>query len=67
MCCLNYNTNLAKLMSRAIIDETFRERFLADPMGTAYELGLPESDRNELSKYEPHKLRAMVEGPPSHS
>jgi hypothetical protein len=67
MCCLNYNTKLAKLISRAITDAVFRDRFLADPMGMARELGFSESDQKELSKYEARKLRAMVEGPCSHS
>jgi len=67
MCCGNYNTNLAKLISKAIMDTTFRERFLADPMGTAQEFGFSEADRNELARYEPQKLRAIVEGPRSRS
>ena len=50
MCCLNYNTKLAKLISRAITDAVFRDRFLADPMGMARELGFSESDQKELSK-----------------
>ena len=63
MCCYNQNTKLMKLISKAIMDETFRERFLADPMGTAREFGFPEADQNELSAYDARKLRAMVEGP----
>ena len=67
MCCLNYNTNLAKLVSKAIMDAAFRERFLADPVKTAREFGFTEADRNELAKYDARKLRAMVEGPGSPS
>ncbi|HTG01411.1 MAG TPA: Os1348 family NHLP clan protein [Nitrospirota bacterium] len=67
MCCVNYGTDLARIISKAILDGTFRERFLADPLGTAQEFGLSEADRNQLAKYEPRKLRAMVEGPPSNS
>jgi hypothetical protein len=67
MCCGNYNTNLVKLISKAVIDAAFRERFLADPMGTAQEFGFTEHDRKELAMYDPRKLRAMVEGPGSHS
>jgi hypothetical protein len=67
MCCINYNTGIAKLMSKAILDVTFRERFLADPLGTARELGYFETDQKELAKYDARKLRAMVEGPSSRS
>jgi hypothetical protein len=64
MCCYNQNTKLMKLISKAIMDETFRERFLSDPMGTAQEFGFSEADQNELGAYDSRKLRAMVGGPP---
>lgn len=67
MCCYNYNSKLVKLISKAIMDETLRERFLADPMGTAQEFGFSEADQDELAAYDAKKLRAMVEGPASHS
>ncbi|HMK60796.1 MAG TPA: hypothetical protein VK452_06590 [Dissulfurispiraceae bacterium] len=67
MCCGNYYTNLAKIISKAIMDSSFRERFLVDPIGTAREFGLSEADQDELAKYDPRKLRAMVEGPVAHS
>jgi len=63
MCAYNQNTKLIKLVSKAIMDETFRERFLADPKGTAQEFGFSEADQNELAAYNARKLRAMVEGP----
>jgi hypothetical protein len=63
MCVYNQNTKLIKLISKAIMDETFRERFLADPMGTAQEFGFSEADQNELAAYNTRKLRAMVKGP----
>jgi hypothetical protein len=43
----------------------FRERFLADPIGVARDLGLSEADQFELAKYDARKLRAIVEGPPT--
>jgi len=52
-----------KLISKAIMDATFRERFLADPMGTAQKFGFSEADQNQLAAYHSRKLRAMVEGP----
>ncbi len=67
MCCYNYNAKLVKLISKAIMDATFREQFLADPMGTAQEFGFSEADHNELAPYDARKLRAMVEGPSSRS
>jgi hypothetical protein len=67
MCCLNYNTKLARLMSKAIVDAAFRERFLADPVRTAREFGFSEADQQELAKYDARKLRAMAEGPDSPS
>jgi len=63
MCCYNYNTQTAKIITKAIMDATFRVRFLADPMGTAQEFGFSEADRKELAAYDARKLRAMVEGP----
>jgi len=67
MCCGNYNTNIAKIISKAIMDATFRERFLADPPGTAKEFGFSVTDLNQLAKYDARKLRAIVEGPPPRS
>jgi hypothetical protein len=67
MCCHNYFSNFTGLISKAIMDATLRERFLADPMGTAREFGLSETDRNELAQYDIRKLRALVEGPPKRS
>lgn len=67
MCVYNQNTKVIRLISKAIMDATFRERFLADPMGTAKEFGFSETDQNELAAYDARKLRAMVEGPVSHS
>ena len=67
MCCYNYSTRTVKLIIEAIMDAAFRERFLADPMGTAQEFGFSEADRKELAAYDARKLRAMVEGPDSHS
>jgi hypothetical protein len=63
MCCYNYFENPTKIISMAISDPTFQKRFLANPMGTARELGLTESERNELAKYDPNKLRKLVMGP----
>jgi len=65
MCCINYNTRLVCLVSKAIMDATFRERFLAAPVVTAQEFGFSKSDLDELAKYDARKLRTMVEGPPS--
>ena len=31
MCCINCNEKLVRLISKAIMDATLRERFLADP------------------------------------
>ncbi len=67
MCVYNQNTKLMKLISKAIMDATFRERFLGDPIGTAQEFGFSEADQNQLAAYDARKLRAMVEGPGSHS
>lgn len=63
MCTYNYNTNFVKLISNAIMDATLRERFLADPMGTARDFGFSDADQKELAAYEGRKLRALVEGP----
>jgi hypothetical protein len=63
MCTYNTNTKVMKIIMKAISDATFRERFLADPTGTAQEFGFSEADQNELAAYNPRKLRAMVEGP----
>jgi hypothetical protein len=63
VCCGNYNTKLVQLISKAIMDAAFRERFLAEPRGTAQEFGFSEADQNELARYDARKLRAMVEGP----
>jgi hypothetical protein len=63
MCCGNYNTNIAKLFSKAIMDENFRERLLANPVGTAQEFGFSQTELNQLAKYDARKLRAIVEGP----
>lgn len=63
MCCGNYNTNLAKTICKAIMDAAFRERFLADPLGTAQDFGFSEAELKELAKYDASKLRAIVEGP----
>jgi hypothetical protein len=64
--CTYCNTKLVKLISKAIMDATLRERFLADPMGTAKEFGFSEADLNELAAYEMRKLRVLVEGPAPH-
>jgi hypothetical protein len=63
MCTYNYNTNFVKLINNAIVDEELRERFLADPIGTAQDFGFSEADHKELAAYEMRKLRALVEGP----
>jgi hypothetical protein len=63
MCTYNYNTNLVKLINNAINDAKLRERFLADPRGTAQDFGFTEADQKELAAYEIRKLRALVEGP----
>jgi hypothetical protein len=67
MCCHNYFGNFTKLISKAIMDEAFRERFLADPMQTAREMGFSKTDQDELALYDARKLRALVEGPTAHS
>ena len=66
MCCYNHSTGMVKLISKAIMDAAFRERFLADPMGTAREFGFSEADQSQLAAYDSRKLRAMVEGPGPH-
>lgn len=63
MCCYNYFENPTKIISMAILDATFQKRFLANPMGTARELGLSEAEQNELAKYDARKLRNLVMGP----
>jgi hypothetical protein len=63
MCCYNYFENPTKIISKAILDATFRKRFLADPMQTAREFGLTATEQNELAMYSAQKLRALVEGP----
>jgi hypothetical protein len=60
MCCNGYNTNIAKLIGKAIVDAAFREQFIADPIETAKEFGLSKRDRIVLAEYEIRKLRAMV-------
>jgi hypothetical protein len=65
MCCCNYNTNLIKIIAKAISDSKFRQKFLADPRETAREFGFSERDQKELAKYDARKLRALVEGPPT--
>ena len=65
MCCYNPNTSLVKIVIKTIMDADLRQRFLADPMRTAQEFGFSESEWHELAKYEPRKLRAIVEGPRS--
>ncbi len=66
MCCYNPNNSIVKLVMKSLVDAKLRERFLADPMQTAKEFGFSETDRHELSQYDPRKLRAIVEGPGSH-
>ena len=63
MCCVNTSGGLVKLFTRAILYADFRERFLADPLAVAKELGLGAEDLAELAKYDARKLRATVEGP----
>ena len=63
MCTYNTNTSVMKIVMKAISDAAFRERFLADPDGTAREAGFSEADQKELAAYNPRKLRRMVEGP----
>jgi len=63
MCTYNTNTKFMEIIMKAISNSAFRERFLADPTGTAQEFGFSEADQNELAAYNPRKLRAMVEGP----
>lgn len=63
MCTYNYNSNFVKLISNAIMDTALRERFLADPQGTARDFGFSEADQEELAAYEARKLRVLVEGP----
>jgi hypothetical protein len=63
MCCYNYFENPTKIISKAILDATFRKRFLANPMATAREFGLTEAEQKELALYDARKLRAIVEGP----
>jgi len=67
MCCINYNEKLVRLISKAIMDATLRERFLADPRQTTHEFGFSEYEQAQLALYDSRKLRAMVEGPPSQS
>ncbi len=64
---INNSTGLAKIITKAIMDTTFRQQFLADPMGTAEEFGLSEYERNQLAKYDARKLKVLVEGPSSHA
>jgi hypothetical protein len=52
---------------KAIMDATLREQFLADPMGTAREFGLSDTEMKELAMYDLRKLRAFVQGPAPHS
>jgi len=68
MCCCNVSGGLGNIFRRAVLYADFRERFLANPLGVAKELGLSASDLTELAKYDARKLRAMAEGPkPAHS
>jgi hypothetical protein len=52
MCTSSCNTKLVKLISKAIMDTTLRERFLADPRCTAQAFGFSEADQKELAAYE---------------
>ena len=65
MCCCNTGSGLIKVFRRAVLYADFQERFLADPIGVARDLGLSEADQLELAKYDARKLRAIVEGPPA--
>jgi hypothetical protein len=67
MCCHNYFAKFPKLIMKAIMDATLREQFLADPMGTAREFGLSDTELKELAMYDLRKLRAFVQGPAAHS
>lgn len=67
MCGYNQNSMFVKLIYKAIMDATFRKQFLADPTGTAHEFGFSDADQNEMARYSARKLRALVEGPCSHS
>ncbi|MGC9194183.1 MAG: hypothetical protein ACP5IL_01865 [Syntrophobacteraceae bacterium] len=66
MCGYNQNSMFVKLIYKAIMDETFRKQFLADPAGTAQTFGFSEADQNEMARYSARKLAALVEGPRSH-
>ncbi len=67
MCCYNPNTNFVRLITKAANHGPVRDRFLADPKGMAREFGFSEADQEELARYSPRKLRALVEGPSSHA
>lgn len=67
MCCHNPNSMFVKIISKAIMEAAFRERFLADPIGTAHEFGFSEADQNDMARYSFRKLKALVEGPGSNS
>jgi hypothetical protein len=67
MCCSNTSTGLISIFRRAILYADFRERFLANPIAVAQEMGLSVAEQAELGKYETRKLKAMVEGPPLQS
>ncbi len=67
MCCSNLNTPWVKLLTKAMRDRTFRERFFADPGGVAREFGLSQTEQDELTKVDARRLRVMVEGPPPRS